>query len=71
MVPVVHIVGTPPTASQASGAILHHTLGTGDYRVFANMYKEVTVSYFFLDIKLANQNIFIDCSNKFNKIKCC
>jgi pyruvate decarboxylase len=44
MVPVVHIVGTPPTASQASGAILHHTLGTGDYRVFANMYKEVTIA---------------------------
>lgn len=44
MVPVVHIVGTPPTASQASGAILHHTLGNGNFRVFANMYKEVTVS---------------------------
>lgn len=44
MVPVVHIVGTPPTASQVSGAILHHTLGNGDFRVFANMYKEVTVS---------------------------
>ena len=44
MVPVVHIVGTPPTASQASGAILHHTLGNGDFRAFANMYKEVTVS---------------------------
>ena len=44
MVPVVHIVGTPPTASQASGAILHHTLGNGDFRVFANMYREVTVS---------------------------
>ncbi|CAF0904923.1 unnamed protein product [Rotaria sordida] len=42
MVPVVHIVGTPPTASQASGAILHHTLGNGDFRVFANMYKEIT-----------------------------
>ncbi|CAF4359224.1 unnamed protein product [Rotaria sp. Silwood2] len=43
MVPVVHIVGTPPTASQINGAILHHTLGNGDFRVFANMYKEVTV----------------------------
>jgi pyruvate decarboxylase len=46
MVPVVHIVGTPPTASQASGAILHHTLGNGDFRVFENMYKQVTVSSF-------------------------
>ncbi|CAF0885345.1 unnamed protein product [Adineta steineri] len=44
MVPVVHIVGTPPTASQASGAILHHTLGNGDFRAFANMYKEVTIA---------------------------
>lgn len=44
MVPVVHIVGTPPTASQASGTILHHTLGNGDFRVFLNMFKEVTVS---------------------------
>ncbi|UJR33662.1 hypothetical protein I4U23_021095 [Adineta vaga] len=44
MVPVVHIVGTPPTASQASGAILHHTLGNGDFRAFANMYKEATIA---------------------------
>jgi len=44
MVPVVHIVGTPPTASQASGAILHHTLGNGDFRAFSNMYKEVTIA---------------------------
>ncbi|CAF2702371.1 unnamed protein product [Rotaria sp. Silwood2] len=44
MVPVVHIVGTPPTASQINGAILHHTLGNGDFRVFANMYKEVTIA---------------------------
>ncbi|CAF4702089.1 unnamed protein product, partial [Rotaria magnacalcarata] len=26
MVPTVHIVGTPPIASQFSGAILHRTL---------------------------------------------
>jgi len=55
MVPVVHIVGTPPTASQASGAILHHTLGNGDFRAFANMYKEVTVNDFLINIK---RNIF-------------
>ncbi|CAF4359237.1 unnamed protein product, partial [Rotaria sp. Silwood2] len=35
---------TPPTASQINGAILHHTLGNGDFRVFANMYKEVTIA---------------------------
>ncbi|CAF3341294.1 unnamed protein product [Rotaria sp. Silwood1] len=44
MVSVVHIVGTPPTTSQISGAILHHTLGNGDFQVFANMYKEVTIA---------------------------
>jgi len=55
MVPVVHIVGTPPTASQASGAILHHTLGNGDFRAFANMYKEVTVNDFLINTK---RNIF-------------
>jgi TPP-dependent 2-oxoacid decarboxylase len=72
MIPVVHIVGTPPTASQASGAILHHTLGNGDFRAFANMYKEATVSCsFYLSIKLVFQNIFIDCSSKFNKNQCC
>ncbi|CAF1322894.1 unnamed protein product [Rotaria magnacalcarata] len=43
MVPTVHIVGTPPIASQFSGAILHRTLGNGDCRVFANMYKEITI----------------------------
>lgn len=47
MVPVVHIVGTPPIASQANGAILHHTLGNGNFHVFANMYKEITVSHSF------------------------
>jgi len=36
-VPVVHIVGTPSTISQANGMLLHHTLGNGDFQVFANM----------------------------------
>ncbi|KAK6351175.1 Pyruvate decarboxylase 1, variant 2 [Orbilia javanica] len=36
-VPVVHIVGTPSTLSQKKGALLHHTLGNGDFSVFANM----------------------------------
>ncbi len=59
MVPVVHIVGTPPTASQANGAILHHTLGNGDFRVFANMYKEVTVSRSFFSFLSFNRYIQI------------
>lgn len=28
-VPVIHIVGTPSTLSQANGQLLHHTLGNG------------------------------------------
>lgn len=37
MVPVVHIVGCPSTISQRNGMLLHHTLGNGDFNVFANM----------------------------------
>ncbi|KGO41845.1 Thiamine pyrophosphate enzyme, C-terminal TPP-binding [Penicillium expansum] len=40
--PVVHIVGTPHRDYQASGACLHHSLGDGNFRVFADMYKSVT-----------------------------
>ncbi|CAG8367855.1 unnamed protein product [Penicillium salamii] len=42
--PVVHIVGTPPRAAQNAGACLHHSLGDGNFRVFANIYKSVTVA---------------------------
>ncbi|GME40219.1 pyruvate decarboxylase [Neofusicoccum parvum] len=41
---VVHIVGTPPRAAQNAGACLHHSLGDGNFRVFADMYKSVTVA---------------------------
>lgn len=41
-VPVVHIVGTPSTASQKNGMLLHHTLGNGDFNVFSNMSKEIS-----------------------------
>ncbi|CAO3606705.1 unnamed protein product [Mucor hiemalis] len=37
MLPVIHIVGTPSTKSQAAGAMLHHTLGDGNFDVFFNM----------------------------------
>lgn len=40
-VPVVHIVGTPSTISQKQGALLHHTLGNGDFSVFANMSRNI------------------------------
>lgn len=42
--PVVHIVGTAPIAAQSTGACLHHSLGDGNLRVFADMYKSVTVA---------------------------
>ncbi|KAI9799181.1 MAG: Pyruvate decarboxylase 1 [Piccolia ochrophora] len=41
-VPVVHIVGTPSTISQRDGMLLHHTLGNGDFNVFANMSKDIS-----------------------------
>jgi len=40
-VPVVHIVGCPSTISQRNGMLLHHTLGNGDFNVFANMGAQV------------------------------
>ncbi|PLN80019.1 pyruvate decarboxylase [Aspergillus taichungensis] len=36
-VPIVHIVGQPNTRSQKDGMLLHHTLGNGDFNVFATM----------------------------------
>ncbi|KAJ9604065.1 hypothetical protein H2200_011588 [Cladophialophora chaetospira] len=42
-VPVVHIVGTPSTISQKNGMLLHHTLGNGNFHVFADIAAHVTV----------------------------
>lgn len=41
-VPVIHIVGCPSTISQRNGMLLHHTLGNGDFHVFANMSEHVS-----------------------------
>ncbi|KAG1449617.1 hypothetical protein G6F46_006607 [Rhizopus delemar] len=41
-VPVLHIVGTPNTKSQEAGAILHHTLGNGNFQVFVEMFSMIT-----------------------------
>lgn len=43
-VPVVHVVGTPGRRSQREGMLLHHTLGNGDFRVFARIHKEITIA---------------------------
>lgn len=40
--PVVHIVGTPPTAAQKKGLNLHHSFGDGNFRRFARIYKDFT-----------------------------
>lgn len=42
-VPVVHIVGTPSTISQKNNMLLHHTLGNGDFNVFAHMAAHIAV----------------------------
>jgi pyruvate decarboxylase len=41
-VPVIHVVGTPATHAQKSQSILHHSLGDGNFRVFAQIYKDFT-----------------------------
>lgn len=41
-VPIVHIVGTPSTISQRDGMLLHHTLGNGNFDVFASMNRDIS-----------------------------
>lgn len=43
-VPIVHIAGQPSTLSQRDGLLLHHTLGNGDFNVFANMSASISCS---------------------------
>lgn len=42
--PVVHIVGTPPRASQDGRLLIHHTFADGEYGRFAQMNSHVTVA---------------------------
>ncbi|KAI8378894.1 pyruvate decarboxylase PdcB [Blakeslea trispora] len=44
MLPVIHIVGTPSTKSQAAGAMLHHSLGDGNFDVFYQMSTKITAA---------------------------
>jgi pyruvate decarboxylase len=41
-VPIVHIVGTPPTNLQDQNTILHHSLGDGNLRIYASIYEKFT-----------------------------
>jgi pyruvate decarboxylase len=43
-VPIVHIVGCPSTISQRGGMLLHHTLGNGNFNVFADMSQNISCS---------------------------
>lgn len=56
-VPVVHIVGCPSTVSQRNSMLLHHTLGNGDFNVFANMSSEISCAIAKLNTptEIANQ----------------
>ena len=41
-VPIVHIVGYPSVVSQRDGALLHHTLGNGDFTVFKKIFGNIS-----------------------------
>ncbi|MDV5140401.1 indolepyruvate decarboxylase [Chimaeribacter arupi] len=56
-VPVVHVVGAPPLASQQRGEWLHHSLGDGDFGHFARMAQEVTVAQARLTVDNAQAEI--------------
>lgn len=47
--PVVNIVGWPATNAQKEGMLMHHTLGTGDFHVFLEMFKKVSAAVTVLD----------------------
>jgi indolepyruvate decarboxylase len=42
--PVFHLVGTPNMATQAAHALMHHTLGNGEYDLFRRMAEPVVVA---------------------------
>jgi pyruvate decarboxylase len=48
-VPLINIVGCPSTSLQRAEALLHHTLGDGDFHVFRDMSKPVSEAQGYLD----------------------
>ncbi len=56
-VPVVAITGSPATKIQSSGALVHHTFGTGDFSMFAQMYEKVTAAQAYLTPENATAEI--------------
>lgn len=43
-IPIVCITGTPPLTAMEEGALIHHTLGDGNYENMMNCYREFTVA---------------------------
>ena len=56
-VPVVAITGSPSTKIQSNKALVHHTLGTGDFSLFARMYEKVTAAQAYLTPENATAEI--------------
>jgi indolepyruvate decarboxylase len=56
-VPVLHIVGAPSSSAKRARAVLHHTLGDGDFEHFSRMHAEVTVSRAWLTSENAAEEI--------------
>ncbi|KAI8882661.1 pyruvate decarboxylase PdcB [Backusella circina FSU 941] len=67
MLPVIHIVGTPSTKSQKKKAMLHHTLGDGDFDVFYRMSEMISCASSHLQINNAIAEIDRVISQSFLK----
>jgi len=55
-VPLFKIVGSPATSLQKGQALIHHTLGNGDFGVFENMYAAITATH----TRLTAQNAAVE-----------
>lgn len=47
--PIVHIVGVPSTSLQSAHALLHHTLGNGNFTDFSKMSAHISAATAVLD----------------------
>lgn len=56
-VPVLHIVGAPASHVQASSAVVHHTLGDGDFGHFSRIASEFTCAQAHLRVDTAAADI--------------
>ncbi|KAI9485507.1 MAG: pyruvate decarboxylase PdcB [Benjaminiella poitrasii] len=57
MLPVIHVVGTPNTSSQLNHAIVHHSLGNGDFDVFSKIAAHLSVASAHLTQERATEQI--------------